>query len=361
MTTPRTTTSTRSPSTTSHAARPRRRTPRAPVAAFAALFALLLSVAVAAPAAAATVTVTTWGELVAAFDVNGNTVVLGNDITAPAGGALGVDYDKSITLDLTAHTLTVASPSGDRAAIAVPYTSSLTIEASGGGINATAGSQGAGIGGELQGFGTITINGGTINATGGLLGAGIGGGFSGNSGTIIINGGNVTATGGDEGGAGIGVGYSHQLPLPTLAIHGAPDDGAATDGGDGTSGDGAEITNPTTPAGVGYSAVTSRVGDGGRIVVGFHYLVGFDSAGGTAVVDQTVTEGNTVTEPADPARDGYQFAGWELAAAPYDFTTPVTDPFTLTATWTSLRAACIGTDRAPTDRHATGVQHACGA
>ncbi len=66
------------------------------------------------------------------------------------------------------------------------------------------------------------------------------------------------------------------------------------------------------------------------------YTVSFESNGGSAVPPQTVTEGSTVTRPADPTKEGCSFAGWftdtgltEL----YNFSTPVHASFTLYAKW----------------------------
>lgn len=56
--------------------------------------------------------------------------------------------------------------------------------------------------------GSITINGGKIEATGGSQSAGIGAGDQCKCGDIIITGGTITATGGSESGAGIGSGGS---------------------------------------------------------------------------------------------------------------------------------------------------------
>ena len=50
-----------------------------------------------------------------------------------------------------------------------------------------------------------------------------------------------------------------------------------------------------------------------------NYTVSFDVAGGSAVADQTVTNGKTAAKPADPAKEGYAFIGWYTDAA---YTTP---------------------------------------
>ena len=66
------------------------------------------------------------------------------------------------------------------------------------------------------------------------------------------------------------------------------------------------------------------------------YPVTFDSTGGSNVPSQTVNHGSRATRPANPTRAGYTFAGWvDSSGNPYDFSTPVTGPITLRATWTA--------------------------
>ena len=66
------------------------------------------------------------------------------------------------------------------------------------------------------------------------------------------------------------------------------------------------------------------------------YTVSFDSAGGSAVAEQTVEHGNTVDKPADPTRAGYAFEGWYVGNTKYDFRQPVTSNITLTAKWREI-------------------------
>ena len=68
------------------------------------------------------------------------------------------------------------------------------------------------------------------------------------------------------------------------------------------------------------------------------HTVTFDSNGGSPVPAQTVTAGDRATEPEDPTRDGYDFAGWYLCEVKYDFDTPVTEDITLVARWTERLA-----------------------
>lgn len=69
------------------------------------------------------------------------------------------------------------------------------------------------------------------------------------------------------------------------------------------------------------------------------YSVTFDPQGGSAVSGQTVSHGSTVTEPANPTRDGYRFDGWTLNAggtSPFTFSTPIVTDITLYAQWTPV-------------------------
>ncbi|WP_125981487.1 InlB B-repeat-containing protein [Bifidobacterium goeldii] len=68
------------------------------------------------------------------------------------------------------------------------------------------------------------------------------------------------------------------------------------------------------------------------------HTVTFVTGGGSAVDPQTVAYGKTVTEPAKPTRDGYDFVSWvtdgEDGNTPYVFDTPVKSDLTLYAKWT---------------------------
>lgn len=63
------------------------------------------------------------------------------------------------------------------------------------------------------------------------------------------------------------------------------------------------------------------------------YEVKFDSAGGSSVETQEVKKNGTVTKPANPTKDGYEFENWLLDGTAYDFDTKVTSSFTLVASW----------------------------
>ncbi|MCL2766845.1 MAG: InlB B-repeat-containing protein, partial [Peptococcaceae bacterium] len=64
------------------------------------------------------------------------------------------------------------------------------------------------------------------------------------------------------------------------------------------------------------------------------YTVTFDfNDGVTEDTGVDVEEGNKVTSPADPVREGYKFLGWFFGEEIYDFDTAVTGDITLTAQW----------------------------
>ena len=63
------------------------------------------------------------------------------------------------------------------------------------------------------------------------------------------------------------------------------------------------------------------------------HTVTFDSAGGSAIPAQTVTDGAVAIDPGVPLRDGYKFTGWLLDGEPFDFSTPITGDITLVAGW----------------------------
>lgn len=66
------------------------------------------------------------------------------------------------------------------------------------------------------------------------------------------------------------------------------------------------------------------------------YTVKFDSAGGSAVADQTVNYDSTAQKPETPKKEGYVFVQWlGKDQQGYDFNTPVTSDLTLTAQWTA--------------------------
>ena len=113
--------------------------------------------------------------------------------------------------------------------------------------------------------------------------------------------------------------------------------------------EGSKISRPSDPTRRGYifagwllngspydfnKAVTSNI----TLVAKWNeikakYTVTFNSNGGSAIGNQTVTEGSKVSKPSDPTRKGYTFAGWLLNGSAYDFNKVVTGNITLIAKW----------------------------
>lgn len=87
----------------------------------------------------------------------------------------------------------------------------------------------------------------------------------------------------------------------------------------------------------GFKTVAN--GDGSYTVAAkTQYTVKFVDTDGTTELAQTssVYEGDTAVKPADPEREGFEFAGWTLAGASYDFTAPVNANLVLVASWTEV-------------------------
>lgn len=64
------------------------------------------------------------------------------------------------------------------------------------------------------------------------------------------------------------------------------------------------------------------------------YTVTFDSNGGSPISSETVVEGNKVTQPSNPTKEGYTFNSWTLNGSSYNFNNAVKDNITLVAKWT---------------------------
>ena len=61
--------------------------------------------------------------------------------------------------------------------------------------------------------------------------------------------------------------------------------------------------------------------------------VRFDSNGGSKIDSIKIKNGETLTEPLAPTRDGYTFVEWTLDDKKYDFTQTITKDIILKATW----------------------------
>ena len=64
-----------------------------------------------------------------------------------------------------------------------------------------------------------------------------------------------------------------------------------------------------------------------------YYTITFDTDGGSPIDSVVLKDGEILSEPTKPTKDGYTFKGWYQDDELYDFTMPVTKDFTLTASW----------------------------
>ena len=84
------------------------------------------------------------------------------------------------------------------------------------------------------------------------------------------------------------------------------------------------------------------------VCAGLTYTVTFNTNGGSAIGNVTVTEGNTITAPTAPTKEGYAFGGWYRNSALtqlWDFNAhTVTENITLYAKWTAAYTVTFNTD-----------------
>lgn len=87
---------------------------------------------------------------------------------------------------------------------------------------------------------------------------------------------------------------------------------------------------------VGYN-ITNGENNEVKISKAPTYDVTFDSQGGSTVENQNIVDGNSVSAPLAPTRDGYTFGGWYTSAdctTAWNFSTPINESITLYAKWT---------------------------
>ena len=327
--------------------------------------------------------------------LNGNvTLILEDNCTMEANGGIVVSSDNSLTIYAQSDggsmgVLNAEVPTSDDYSAGIGGSNGQscgTVTINGGAITARGGDNGAGIGGGSGGSGgTIVINGGAITARGGDNGAGIGGGSRGSGGTIVINGGSVKAYGNstsDNLGGGAGIGGGTGGAAGNITINGgtvtARGNWYVTGIGGGINGTGGNITinggKVTAEGGydgnngingtiiLGWTNATDRIYASsyvGTVTLSKRFafdangtvtlattaniayqtlqpaaLVTFDANGGSDVAPQLLYIGTAATAPTAPTLTGYEFGGWKLADADYDFATTVTEDITLTAAWT---------------------------
>ena len=195
----------------------------------------------------------------------------------------------------------------------------------------------------------ITIKGGNVKATGRI-------GIQASAEKLMIEGGIISATGTSFGIAGSSVAINNGTIEATstdssgifstgeITINGGQVTAASgsTRGISGTVKNSIAGTGWTNTAGTeGKTAI--EVSTTGQQLTNYKKVqfpadveevtVKFDSAGGSAVAEQTITVGDKVKKPADPTRSGYTFDGWYLGSTAFDFSKPVEADITLTAHW----------------------------
>jgi uncharacterized repeat protein (TIGR02543 family) len=70
--------------------------------------------------------------------------------------------------------------------------------------------------------------------------------------------------------------------------------------------------------------------------INIQYIVNFDSDGGSPINSITVVDGNKVTKPTDPTKDGYRFIGWYKDDVLFDFDTEIRSDVSLKAKWEEI-------------------------
>ena len=173
--------------------------------------------------------------------------------------------------------------------------------------------------------------------------------------TFIMNGGTIVNCRADDDGGAVFIKQSGTFKLNGGVIQNCS---AGTNGGavniyqDGrfTMTGGTIKSCEVDPGGLGMAvygsndkAVVTMTGgtfeDCGAFPYSFdEFTVTFDSDGGSAVSEQKLRNAPAV-KPADPQKNGYDFAGWYLEDTQYAFDTTVTTDITLKAHWTPTSAS----------------------
>lgn len=243
-----------------------------------------------------------------------------------------LDVNRTVTLDLNGHTLTCSTTDMDM--FRVSNGGNLTVKDSGTGGKIDGQNKNCGF--SVKG-GTLILNGGSIvNCTdadgdGGAVDVSITSvteaGISTRYGKFVLNGGTIKdCIAGDDGGAvDIGKGC-------TFIMNGGTIKDCKVD----TGGLGNAVYGKNNEAVVIMSGGT--IENCGVCPWSFdECTVTFDSDGGSYVATQMVLNSPAV-KPADPKKDGYDFAGWYLGPEEYAFNSNITENIILKAHWTPVAA-----------------------
>ncbi len=64
-----------------------------------------------------------------------------------------------------------------------------------------------------------------------------------------------------------------------------------------------------------------------------HYIVSFNTNGGSEITELEVKPGSTIKKPKDPEKEGYTFIEWQLNGRRFNFNTTIKEDITLKAKW----------------------------
>ena len=70
------------------------------------------------------------------------------------------------------------------------------------------------------------------------------------------------------------------------------------------------------------------------------YTVTFNTDGGSKIASVEVKKGKTISKPADPTKEGYEFDCWELDGKEFKFSTKIKSNITLKAVWEKTSENC---------------------
>jgi hypothetical protein len=308
--------------------------------------------------------------------ISGGTVTAEGGIIAAGIGSSLLTADTTVTV--TGGTVeATGGPDAPGIGAGPEATDATDIDISAGDVTATGGDFGPGIGTSFTSTlpappSTVDVSGGTVTAVGDVESAGIGGGTDQGGSDVTISGGTVTAVADVDGtavGAGLGCGCGSgdfgtlrvtggtlRLPAGPMDIPDTEPGAEVTVGPDGVI-DGSDDPVPT------YADVTGdgQVDNNGRILLpaasltsdavsvsNHHYLVTFDTDGGSAAPGPVTVFADTFTRggrafPTNPTKAGFVFGGW--------FTAPSGGGTPVTATST-LPGSSDGSGPLPLDLHA---------
>ncbi len=122
--------------------------------------------------------------------------------------------------------------------------------------------------------------------------------------------------------------------------------------------DGGRVEQPADPAKEGATfshwAVGTKIFDFSTPIhqdlkliaqyTGNQYEISFDAQGGTAVEDQLIAHGNTLSPPEEPVKENYFFDGWYVDGQLFDFSATITDHLQLEAHWAQALTVVFNTN-----------------